>query len=301
MNELDGTSELKNSRKRNAIIPEGVTIMSRNKKPRVSLNERISSILGDPIDESETSQEISDESIQEISSNIESSENENLIEVPKLPFIFQCNRCSVRFDNIDAKDQHMKMGLGKLKLYKCPKCEFRSCHYDGAKEHYVQNHMKNQYDEYQHENIQNVTMYRCGRCSMTFDNLEEKNQHMNLVLGKSKQFACLKCPFRSCHLNGATEHYIKMHGFPKTNESVLISEIEIEKTSDHLKEQNESVRETSNSDQESIIDDIINWLHVSLDGHVDEIEVINKNSPNSPLTMRKKNDDVSEKLKYIDV
>ena len=73
VNELDGTSELKNSRKRNAIIPEGVTIMSRNKKPRVSLNERISSILGDPIDESETSQEISDESIQEISSHLELS------------------------------------------------------------------------------------------------------------------------------------------------------------------------------------------------------------------------------------
>ena len=73
-NQLEGTtSDPSNSRmKRNAIIPEEVllTNMNQNKKPRVTLNERMTSILGDPIDESENSQEISDESIQEMLDDI---------------------------------------------------------------------------------------------------------------------------------------------------------------------------------------------------------------------------------------
>ena len=74
VNQLEGTTSDPSNRrmKRNAIIPEEVllTNMNQNKKPRVTLNDRMTSILGDPIDESENSQEISDESIQEMLDDI---------------------------------------------------------------------------------------------------------------------------------------------------------------------------------------------------------------------------------------
>ena len=132
--------------------------------------------------------------------------------------LFKCDHCRQYFDNIDDKEQHMKMGNGKLQLFKCPECEFQSCHYNGAMEHYTQNHpMKIQDDENQHEeNMQNatnnVTMYRCDRCSMTFDNFEAKDQHVKMGVGKLNQFQCPECEFRSCHYDEAAEHYAQNHG-----------------------------------------------------------------------------------------
>ena len=46
------------------------------------------------------------------------------------------------FDSVEEKERHMKLGLGKLKQFQCPKCEFRACHYNGAKEHFAKIHLK---------------------------------------------------------------------------------------------------------------------------------------------------------------
>ena len=61
-------------------------------------------------------------------------------EVPKVTF--KCDRCSILFDSVEEKERHMKLGLGKLKQFQCPKCEFRACHYNGAKEHFAKIHLK---------------------------------------------------------------------------------------------------------------------------------------------------------------
>lgn len=72
-----------------------------------------------------------DESDQEMAANHEVP--------PKVTF--KCERCSILFDTVEAKNQHMKLGLGKLKQFQCPKCEFRACHYNGAKEHFAKIHL----------------------------------------------------------------------------------------------------------------------------------------------------------------
>ena len=65
------------------------------------------------------------------------NQHENLASETK----YKCDQqCSMTFDNFDAKDKHMKMGVGKLNQFQCPECEFRSCHYNEAAEHYAQNH-----------------------------------------------------------------------------------------------------------------------------------------------------------------
>ena len=54
--------------------------MSQKKKPRLSMKEVIASILSTPIQRTENSQDISDESVQ-IRSNFESSESGEFVQV----------------------------------------------------------------------------------------------------------------------------------------------------------------------------------------------------------------------------
>ena len=146
---------------------------------------------------------------------------------------FKCDRlpkpCSLTFDNIQAKNQHIKEGYGIVgnRLFTCPKpkCEFRSCFYPGAAEH-LKNHDNE--DRIKAENKRNeiakryqprktfktsinLPLYKCDRCSCTFDTIKAKNQHMNMGLGYTQFFQCPQCEFRSCHINGTTEHFAQNH------------------------------------------------------------------------------------------
>ena len=58
--------------------------------------------------------------------------------------LLNCERCTTKFENIEALNQHKKhqtyMGHGKWKTYQCQICEFRSCHYEATKAHIAKNH-----------------------------------------------------------------------------------------------------------------------------------------------------------------
>ena len=146
------------------------------------------------------------------------SQNNPVTNVTKL---FKCDRCSMNFETVQAKNQHIKMGFGKLgnRLFQCPKCEFRSCFFNGASEHMVNHHASKIQEEKknQQENISKTVknlslLHKCDRCSMDFCSVKAKNQHMKMGLGKLQLFQCPECEFRSCHINGATDHCAKNHG-----------------------------------------------------------------------------------------
>ena len=74
----------------------------------------------------------------EYNTNISGQESQKSFKCDRLP-----KPCSLTFDNIQAKNQHIKEGYGIVgnRLFTCPKpkCEFRSCFYPGAAEH-LKNH-----------------------------------------------------------------------------------------------------------------------------------------------------------------